>query len=70
MSLPPVFRCRRSTVAIFAIACLFVLGFFKGVLVAEAIATVALGVAGANSAEGIFSKKQETKSAKQKPKKS
>jgi uncharacterized membrane protein len=44
-------------VAIFAIACLFTLGFFKGVMVAEAIATVALGVAGANSAEGIFSKK-------------
>jgi|GEM_PF-3843160 len=56
-----VLKCRRSTIAVFAISCLFVLGFFKGVVVAEAIATVALGVAGANSAEGIFSKKKASK---------
>lgn len=59
--LPSVFKCRRSTVAIFAMTCLFVLGFFKGVVVAEAIATVALGIAGANSAEGIFTKKATSK---------
>lgn len=61
MKMPTVFECRRSTIAIFAIACLFILGFFKGVVVAEAIATVALGVAGANSVEGIFSKKKTSK---------
>lgn len=61
MGLPPVLKCRRSSVAVFAIACLFILGYFKGVVVAEAIATVALGVAGANSAEGIFSKKSDQK---------
>ena len=42
--------------ALFAISCLLFLGFYKGVSVSESIAAVALGIAGANSAEGIFTK--------------
>ncbi|NBO99763.1 MAG: hypothetical protein EBU90_06505 [Proteobacteria bacterium] len=53
----PVFKCRRSIVAIVAIGCLTALGLSKGIDVSSAIAMVAMGVAGANSAEHVFNKK-------------
>jgi hypothetical protein len=52
-----VLKCRRSIIAIIAIACLTALGILKNFDVSSAIAMVAMGVAGANSAEHVFIKK-------------
>lgn len=53
-------KCRRSLIAILAIACLTFLGWeLKSADVAMAIATVAIGIAGANSAESVFSAKKK-----------
>ena len=43
--------CRRSLIAIFAITCLMVLGLHNGIDVSMSIASVAIGLAGANSYE-------------------
>jgi hypothetical protein len=43
--------CRRSLIAIFAITCLMVLGLYNGIDVSLSIASVAIGLAGANSYE-------------------
>lgn len=43
--------CRRTFVAITAILALFCLGYFKGTDVAMSIASIAIGIAGANSYE-------------------
>ena len=43
--------CRRTSVAIISIACLTVLGWHRGMDVSMAIASVAIGLAGANSYE-------------------
>lgn len=43
--------CRRSKIALFAIAVLTVLGYFKGLDVSMAIATVSVGIAGSNAYE-------------------
>lgn len=51
-----VLKCRRSIVAIIAIGCLTALGLSNGMDVSSAIAMVAMGVAGANSAEHVFAK--------------
>jgi hypothetical protein len=44
--------CRRTFIATFAVASLLVLGWVKGEDVAMGIATVAVGLAGANAYEG------------------
>jgi hypothetical protein len=54
-----IWTCRRTFVAIFAISCLTLLGFYGGLEVAGAIATVALAVAASNAAEKSFSKPVE-----------
>jgi hypothetical protein len=51
-----ILECRRSIIAIFAISCLAAINLYKGTDCSSAIAAVAIGLAGANSAEGIFSK--------------
>lgn len=63
----PILKCRRSIVAIIAIGCLTALGMSKGLDVSSAIAMVAMGVAGANSAEGVFSFKSSKKKTNKKP---
>lgn len=50
----PILKCRRSIIAIISIACLTTLGLSKGMDVSSAIAMVAIGIAGANSAEHVF----------------
>jgi hypothetical protein len=47
-----VLKCRRTVVALFAITCLTVLGYFKAMEVAASIATIAMGVAAANAFQG------------------
>lgn len=44
-------RCRRTFIALVAIACLTALGFYKSTDTSMAIASVAIGLAGANSYE-------------------
>ena len=44
-------KCRRTVVAIFAICCLTVLGLAKDFDVSMALASVAIGLAGANAFE-------------------
>lgn len=52
-------KCRRSVIALIAIGALTFLGWeLKSADVAMAIATVAIGIAGANSAEAVFAKKK------------
>lgn len=63
----PILKCRRSVVAIIAIGCLTALGLSSGMDVSSAIAMVAMGVAGANSAEHVFSKKPNNTKKKKKP---
>jgi len=46
-----ILDCRRSKIAIFAIMVLFYLGYEKGLDVSMAIATVSVGIAGANAFE-------------------
>jgi hypothetical protein len=46
-----IWTCRRTTIAIIAIAALTFLGYSKGMDVAMALGTVALGVAGSNAYE-------------------
>ena len=46
-----IFKCRRSSLAVICIATLGFLGYSKGIDVSMAIATIAIGVAGANAYE-------------------
>lgn len=46
-----LFNCRRSTIAMFAIACLTALGVAKGIDVSIAICGVVDSIAGSNSYE-------------------
>ncbi len=44
-------QCRRTYVATLAIICLTAIGLFKGADVSTALASVAIGLAGANAYE-------------------
>jgi hypothetical protein len=46
-----IWSCRRSGIAVIAIAALVVLGYTGGTDVSAALAAVAIGVAGANAYE-------------------
>lgn len=46
-----LWNCRRTAIAVIAIAALTLLGYSKGMDVAMALGTVAIGVAGANAFE-------------------
>jgi hypothetical protein len=46
-----IFKCRRSSIALICVLVLGSLGYFKGMDVAMAISTIAIGVAGANAYE-------------------
>lgn len=63
-----IWVCRRTFVAIFAISCLTAIGVMTDLDVASAIATTALAVAGANSAQKIFQREDNPPGAL-KPKK-
>lgn len=47
-----VFECRRTFIALVAIVCLTFIGYHKGIDVGMAIASVAVGLAGANAYQG------------------
>jgi hypothetical protein len=51
-----ILKCRRSSIAVLCLVALTFLGYKKGAEVAAAIATIALGVAGANAFEKRGSK--------------
>lgn len=46
-----IFLCRRTVTALFAISCLTALGIYKGFDTSMSIASVAIGLAGANAYE-------------------
>lgn len=46
-----IWQCRRSSLAVICIMVLGLLGFFKNMDVSMAIASIAIGVAGANAYE-------------------
>ena len=46
-----IFKCRRSSLALICILALTYLGYSKGTDVSMAIASIAIGVAGANAYE-------------------
>lgn len=52
-----LWNCRRTAIAVIAIAALTFLGYTKGMDVAMALGTVAIGVAGANAAEKAYNGK-------------
>lgn len=54
-----IWNCRRSSIAVICILVLGGLGYLKGMDVSMSIATIAIGVAGANA----FEKKGNTKDA-------
>ena len=53
-----ILNCRRSLIAILAIGCLTYLGVHNNIDVSMALASVAIGLAGANSAQNIYSGKK------------
>lgn len=46
-----IFKCRRTSIALISIACLTAIGLLGHIDVSTAIATIAVGLAGANSME-------------------
>lgn len=59
MTIKALLACRRTLVAIYAITCLTILGYFKAADVAASIATVALAIAAANASQSIMEKKND-----------
>lgn len=51
-----ILKCRRTSIAVLAIGCLFILGL-RGASVSESIAAVAMGLAAANAGEAVGRKK-------------
>jgi hypothetical protein len=46
-----IWNCRRSSIAVICILVLGILGYFKGMDVATAISTIAIGIGAANAYE-------------------
>ncbi len=57
-----LFNCRRSLIAIFGISMITFLGIKNHIDTSVAISMICLGIAGANSAQGILEKKDGNKS--------
>lgn len=53
-------QCRRTFVGVVAIVCLTALGVAVNADVSMAIASVAIGIAGSNAAQGILARKEES----------
>ena len=47
-----IWTCRRSSIAVIAIAALTSIAIYKGMDTSSAIAAIALGIAGANAYQG------------------
>ena len=48
-----IFTCRRTFLGVLSICCLTFLGYYSKIEVAGAIATIVIGVAGANSFQKV-----------------
>lgn len=59
-----ILKCRRSSIAVLCLCALTFLGYKKGADVAASIATIALGIAGANAAQSVFKKDNENEMEK------
>jgi hypothetical protein len=66
----PFWKCRRSVIALSAIACITLLGVINKQDVSAPIASIVFAIAGANASQAVFSrKKTKPKAGQAQPKK-